>query len=380
MDVRVVEARTALTPEFKAAMKALEVRPASVRLKPDATDDADVDTASFDSVPGIGFDSDPVAAAIVPPPGQLSGRGSALSLDPAQNNAFRAVNAAWKIGANVHFDPARGRYIVSGAPPAAADGWVKSLALAAERSGVTGRELKRPRLAIYHPWTANIDEGWTRWLFENYGFELALLDNQEAHAGALGAKYDVIVVADDRPRSLLEGHPRGSVPARYEGGLGPAGVHALDDFVRRGGTLVCLNNASTFAIQQLQLPVKNVVADLKRQQFFAGGSILEVTTTPAHPVMAGMPDRAAVFFDDSPVFSPQEGFKGEVLARYAAQGSPLMSGYLLGEKFLQGQAAALDVRLDAGHVILIGFRPQWRGQPFGTFRILFNAAMSGDRR
>jgi hypothetical protein len=157
-------------------------------------------------------------------------------------------------------------------------------------------------------------------------------------------------------------------------------VHALDDFVRRGGTLVCLNNASTFAIQQLQLPVKNVVADLKRQQFFASGSILEVTTTPAHPVMAGMPDRAAVFFDDSPVFSPQEGFNGEVLARYAARGSPLMSGYLLGEKFLQGQAAALDVRLDAGHVILIGFRPQWRGQPFGTFRILFNAAMSGDRR
>jgi len=28
-------------------------------------------------------------------------------------------------------------------------------------------------------------------------------------------------------------------------------------------------------------------------------------------------------------------------------------------------------------VVLIGFRPQWRGQPFGTFRVLLNAALFG---
>jgi hypothetical protein len=379
MGVHVVEARTPLTPEFKAAMRTL----GEVRLKPDTTSD---DAAPFDSVPGIGFDSDPVAAAIVPPPGRVTGKGPALALDPAQNNTFRAVNAAWRSGASVRFDRSRGRYVISGAAPAVMEGWVKSLALAAERSPVSGTELKRPRIAVYHPWTASMDEGWTRWVLEMYGFEFALLHNPDAQAGALHDSYDVIVLADDRPRTLLEGHATGSVPPQYAGGLGPAGVHALNDFVRRGGTLVCLNNAAMFAVQQLQLPVKNVVADLKRQQFFASGSILEVTTTGGHPVMAGMPERAAVFVDDSPVFAPTDDFKGEVLARYAAQGSPLMSGYLLGETFLHGKAAALDVRLDAGHVILIGFRPQWRGQPFGTFRVLFNAAMfhgtaeGGDRR
>jgi hypothetical protein len=90
--------------------------------------------------------------------------------------------------------------------------------------------------------------------------------------------------------------------------------------------------------------------------------------------MAGMPERAAVFFEGSPILVPLDGFNGDVLAKYQTQGSPLLSGYLIGEKFLQGQAAALDVRLGSGHVVLIGFRPQWRGQPFGTFRVLFNAA------
>lgn len=183
--------------------------------------------------------------------------------------------------------------------------------------------------------------------------------------------------ASDPPDLLLNGYAKGSVPPQYEGGIGDAGVRALDAFVRGGGTLVCMNHSGDFAIQQLHLPVRNVVDDVGRREFFASGSILEVITDPAHPVMAGMPDRAKVFFDDGPVFTALDGFQGATLAKYASQGSPLLSGYLLGEKHLQGYAAALDVRHGRGHVILIGFRPQWRGQPFGTFRVLFNAALFG---
>jgi hypothetical protein len=120
-----------------------------------------------------------------------------------------------------------------------------------------------------------------------------------------------------------------------------------------------------------------VVDTLRRKNFFSSGSILEVITDPAHPVMAGMPERAKVFVDGSPVFATLDGFEGAALAKYAKEGSPLLSGYLLGEKYIQGYAAALDVKHERGHVVLIGFRPQWRGQPFGTFRVVFNAVLFG---
>ena len=138
---------------------------------------------------------------------------------------------------------------------------------------------------------------------------------------------------------------------------------------------VRLNSAYRFAIQQFKLPVKNAVEGLRPEEFFLRGSIVEVVTDPTHQVMAGMPEKAAVFVDGSPVFETLEGFKGKVLAKYQDTGSPLLSGYLIGEKYLQGKAAALDVELDKGHVILFGFRPQWRGQPFGTFKVVFNSAL-----
>jgi hypothetical protein len=136
-----------------------------------------------------------------------------------------------------------------------------------------------------------------------------------------------------------------------------------------------MNSSSDFCIDQLHLPVENVTGDLTRQEFFSAGSLLEVRTDTAHPLMAGMPDRSKIFFDRSPVFTTVDGFEGSVLAAYGDEGSPLLSGYLLGEDRLQGLAAAIDVRHGSGHVVLMGFRPQWRGQPTGTFRALFNAAL-----
>ena len=370
MDVRVIAATAPLGEDIRGVLRAV----GSEALPWDADSD---DASPFDSPPGVGFDSHPVAAGIVPPAANITGSGSALGLDPAQNNSFRALNRAWDLGATVRLETAadRGRYWVSGLSGGQTQAIVDDLALQAARGSASGAALPRPRVGLYRPWSPSMDEGWSRWLLEQYGFAFRNVRDADVHAGDLNDRFDVIVLPAESSGTLRDGFAVGSVPPRYAGGLGEIGIRALDTFVRGGGTLVAMNQSSDFAVDELNLPVRNVVRGLGRQDFFASGSIFEAQADPAHPVMAGMPDRAKIFFDRSPVFTAEEGFEGAALLKYQESGSPLLSGYLLGEENLQGYAAALDVHHGDGHVVLIGFRPQWRGQPFGTFRVLFNSLL-----
>jgi len=375
MGVRVIAASSPLDAGVRAALSPVGGEAISW--------DADVDDAtSWDSPIGVGFDSNPVAAGIRPPAGTATGGGNALVLDAGQNNSFRALNRAWAAGGRVSFisgSPgeegaagASGAYAITGLASEAA--LVRDLALQA-RHGSAGLTIRRPRTALYRPWSPSSDEGWTRWVLERYGFDFASLRNPGVLAGDLRDRYDVIVLADMSKGQILEGFRHGTVPGRYEGGLGERGVRELDAFVRAGGTLVCLNRSALFAIDELHLRVRNVVDSLPRNEYFQSGSIVEMIVDPSHPVMTGMPVRAKVVVGRSPVFTTEEGFEGSVLAKYPEDGSPLVSGYLLGEDHLAGYAAAVDVEHGDGHVVLLGMRPQWRGQPFGNFRILFNAVL-----
>lgn len=375
MDVRVVEGGSPMTADLRAAMS-------PVRGEAVGWDAAGVD---FDSPPDAGFDTNAVAAGIVPPAGSATGSGPALYLDPAQNNTFKALNRAWGAGGRVSFVPGTagadgaagtsGTYVVSGLGDAAVADLVSSLALRVRRGAAAGVAMSQPRIGVYRPWAASMDEGWTRWLLDSYDFDSSSLYSAEVIAGRLRDRYDVILIADIPSRAILDGNARGTVPARYAGGLGKPGVRALDEFVRQGGTLVCINGSARFAMEQLHLPVKNVVADLERDDFFVSGSLLGVQVDPSQPVMSGMPSDATVFVAGSPVFTTEEDFAGRILAKYSKIGNPLRSGYLLGEDHLQGHAAAVEVRLGEGRVVLLGMKPQWRAQPFGTFKILFNALL-----
>ncbi len=383
MDVRVVEAREPLSEAVRAALEPVAGAVADWKADRGARG---ADAAGFDSVPGAGFDTQAIAAGILPPEGRVSGSGPALILDPAQNNTFRALARAWKAGATVSFrtgTPAgatgstSGNYTVSGLADGAASSLVSELRLQATRGPAAGTRLERPRLALYRPWTASVDEGWTRFLLEAYEIGFENVRDAEIRAGGLHSRFDVLLLADISRREITEGFATGTVPARYAGGLGREGARAIEEFVRTGGTLVTINDSSLYAIDELHLAVENVVEETARAEFFLGGSIVEVIVDPSHPVMSGMPERAKVMAGPSPVFTTKEGFVGTAIARYQTEGTPLISGYLLGEKHLQGFAAALDVRHGAGRVVLLGFRPQWRGQPFGTFRVLFNACLYG---
>jgi uncharacterized membrane protein len=377
-DLRVVEAKAPLDGAVRSALRDLSGEALDWR--------AEGDAATWDSPPDVGFDSHPVARAIVPPAGTVRGGGSALILDANQNNSYRALGRAWSQGAQVSFAPGRasaeegaagtsGSWSITGLSGSAQQALVRDLHLQASAGSTSGTRVTQPRVGLYRPWSASMDEGWTRWVLEMYGVAHSSLYNADVLAGDLIDRYDVVVLADMGARTIMEGFQKGTVPPRYAGGLGAEGVRELDAFVRAGGTLVAINGSSGFAIEQFHLPVKDVTDGLARDEFSASGAIVELLVDPSHPVMSGMPERAKVFVGRSPVFTTEESFEGHVLAKYPSQGTPLLSGYFLGEEHVQGYAAALDVKHGEGRVVLLGVKPQWRGQPFGTFKMLFNAAL-----
>ena len=247
------------------------------------------------------------------------------------------------------------------------------------------------RLAVYKSHVPSLDEGWTRWVLrqngrtrpgdnmDDYGSPLPFssLEDAEARKGNLRAKYDSIIIPDHSPRAILEGYRKGSMPEELTGGLGREGVKALREFVEQGGTLVALNNASDFAIEQFGLPVRDVTADLKRTEFYCPGSILRTILDTTHPLARGMQRESIAWVEDSPVFEiksdPLALARVKVIARYPDSGTPLLSGWLLGAERIRGKAALVEVGMGRGRIYLFGFRPQYRAQSLATYPLLFNA-------
>jgi hypothetical protein len=245
------------------------------------------------------------------------------------------------------------------------------------------------RLGLYKSYAASMDEGWTRWVFDQYKFPYKSLLDAEARAGKLNEKFDAILLPDQTARALFNGLPgpgqnpqnRGGeglnvYPAEYAGGLGEAGVQALREFVEAGGTLIALNDATEFAIDYLRLPVRNVLAGVNNREFYCPGSILRTELLNEHPLTFGMEKESIAWFEQSPAFEIVNPNAATALATYPANGSALLSGWILGEQRLRGKAALVEVKLGQGRVILFGFRPQYRGQSLATLPLLFNAILT----
>ncbi len=242
--------------------------------------------------------------------------------------------------------------------------------------------------ALYHSSVPSQDEGWTRWILDSNKISYGVLGDKELRAGitvykpsaGVTVKYYTILVPDQPARTLLEGYRKGAMPPELTGGLGPEGVKNLRYFVETGGTLIFLNRASNFAIEQFKLPLRNVVGGLPRTDFYVPGSILRIKLDTSHPLAKGMPEETIAWAEDSPVFevtndpnSSVPAANVHVVASYPADKDPLLSGWLLGGDLIRGKAALVEVTMGKGRVILFGFRPQYRAQSLATYPLFFNA-------
>ncbi len=314
-------------------------------------------------------------------PGQVEGKGPRFALGHGSAELValgrllaEGVEVEWAVKPFAERErsfPA-GALLVSSRARRRLEGLALELGLTAYAVAARPRALRlqTPRVGLYRSWVPSMNEGWTRFVFEReMNVAYRTLHDREVRAGRLRDRYDAIVLPDQGALELLGGHEAGELPEEYTGGLGAKGMAALRAFTEKGGTLVALDSATALVIEQLDLPVRNVLAEVDPRAFFCPGSILRVRTDSSRPLAHGLPEALPIWFQSSPAF---EADAAVVVARYTDD-EPLLSGWLVGAERLKGRAALVDVPLGKGRVVLFGFRPQYRAQSRVTYTALLNA-------
>jgi hypothetical protein len=237
------------------------------------------------------------------------------------------------------------------------------------------------RIGLYKSYSASMDEGWTRWIFDQHKVKYTSLLDRDVSADDLRAKYDCIIFPEQNARQIVEGLSRNRYPAEVSGGIGAKGVEAIKRFIEEGGTVITFNTASAFAIERLNAPVKNALQGVSNRDFYCPGSILKIEFDKNEPLAAGSPaleskpGEGIAWFETGPAFETLSD-EARVVARFGAAKDVLLSGWLLGSEKIGGRGAIVEVKRGRGRIIMFAFRPQYRGQTVATLPFLFNAIAS----
>jgi hypothetical protein len=355
-----------------------------------------------------------LAGRVTPAP-----RGGAYVIDGRVNDAFVAINRLLKAKQPVSRASApftvngksypAGTVLVPASPEAtatlekvAADRGLTIEAVpsvqAADRPPL---QLRPARIGLWDQYGGSMPSGWTRWLFEQFEFPFERVYPQTLDAGNLNAKYDVLVFVDGAipMRDSSPGSGQGgalgqpaaeTIPAEFRPWLGRVTVAKtvpeLKKFVESGGTILTIGSSTALGYH-LGLPIKNALVEvangveraLPREKYYVPGSILEARIDNTNPLAYGMEPRALVFYDESPAFRllPEAALRGVKPVAWYDSATPLRSGWAWGQQYLDQAVSIVDAPVGKGRVVLFANEVNWRAQPHGTFKLLFNGIYYG---
>jgi len=340
-----------------------------------------------------------------------SGRGWMLS--PRFNDAITAVNRLFKAGAPVHrlTRPAAGEPAGTFYIPAGGKAREVVTALAAEKglrfvpaSGDPGNAavpLRPVRVGLWDQYGGSMPSGWIRWLLEQMEVPFTVVYPARLDQGDLRKDFDLIIFPDggipaggerEQMMAAFNRQPApADIPAEYRERLGRVTVGTtvpqLKAFLEAGGRIVTIGGSTALA-RHLDLPVTShlmertpdgAVRPLPRERFYVPASLLEVDVDTTAAVTYGLSGKTILMFDESPVFDLETGavLSGQLrpLAWFSSA-TPLRSGWAWGETYLQGGVAAAEAKVGRGTLYLFGPEITFRGQPHGTFKLLFNAILN----
>ncbi|MDQ6785299.1 MAG: M14 family metallopeptidase [Acidobacteriota bacterium] len=233
-----------------------------------------------------------------------------------------------------------------------------------------------PKIGLYKGFTASMDEGWTRLVFDTFQIPYNSISDNDFRNGNLN--FDAIVLPSQSEKEVVEGLKKENYAEQFAGGIGDAGVENLKKFVERGGKLICFDAGCELVIKRFGLPIKDVLNGLKRSEFYNPGSIVRLDVDTTNPLAKNLRRDTAAYFINSSAYEITDKTRVKSVAAYAEKDS-LLSGWTLGEKYMNGKTALAETNYGAGKIILFAFRPQHRGQTFGTFPFIFNALEKSEK-
>jgi hypothetical protein len=347
-----------------------------------------------------------------PPVTAILGSGSAgYLISHQQNDAFILVNRLLKNGDEVYWlkqpvtlggrDVGAGTMFVPARPETSAVIQKATSELGVTVQAVDRRpagaalKLKPVRIGLWDQYGGSMTSGWLRWIFEQFEFPFEVVYPATLDQGDLASHFDVLVFPSGAmPRAVTAFNRQPTpddTPEEYRKMLGrvtaETTVPQLRKFVEAGGTIVTVGDSAALA-QFLGLPLANGLEErtadgkerpLPREKFYVPGSVLQVSVDNTNPVAYGMPSVADVFFENSPVFrmAPDAELKGVKPVAWFPNATPLRSGWAWGQGYLEGTVAAAEAPLGEGKVMLLCVEAAFRGQPHGTYKLLFNSIYVG---
>ena len=359
------------------------------------------------------------SALAKPLPGTLTGAAKPKGwlVSHSYNDGFILTNRLFKAHEAVYWlkQPvtAEGKQFAAGALWIPATAGSKTIVDAAVQMGLSAvgtaqapagdrMELHAQRIALFDQYGGLMPSGWIRWLMEQFEFPFTVIYPQTLDAGDLKSKFDVIVFSDGAI-SLGAGARGGGegffgrqptpeqIPAEFRPWLGRVSqektIPQLQAFVQAGGTLLAIGSSTASLYQAMNLPVSNAVVEINKgveqpvpgERFYVPGSLMKTQVDNTLPLAYGMNTTADVFFDRSPAFklAPDARQRGVQTVAWYGSGKLLDSGWAWGEKYLNDSAAVVRIQQGKGSIVLYGPEITFRGQPHGTFKLLFNALEAG---
>ncbi len=356
------------------------------------------------------------ALSIAPPPGHVLDAEGAVGffLGVKTNDSFRAVNRLLKAGQEVR--RLQGPAVVEGVTHGAGMFFIprnpSTLPLlekiAAEigtsfrgsRSmpGPAAVPLKTPRIALWDRTGGSMPSGWTRWLLEQFEFPFQVVHASELDRSGLREKFDTILLVDGAysagGRGGPEGNAGGDRPDEAAPAVAPTNRRAttltptaslphLKAFLEAGGTVLAIGGSTRLG-RDLGLPVANHLVELGEnnqerplppEKFYVPSSVLRMRVDRSDPLAWGLlGDEVDVMFSASPTFRLLGDAEAKGLRRvgWFDNKTPLRSGWAWGQERLEGGVAVIDAKVGQGRLALFGPQVLFRGQPHGTFKLVFN--------